>query len=392
MIKILKKIKIAIKEKNLLHKIYKKIYPYYKGFFLCLFLKKNKVSIIAPKKNVFDEDDLNLTRKIFESYKIMKKEQSTVDRLYRPSSLWQKHIDLDFKLLKEALDTNDLKKFTFFLQNFGNWENYLGIENQTLIKKYSKNFFLKKFLANEIFYGQKKLWEYFNQNTSSLSEVHMPRHGNQNGAIVDNNFFVIGSFSNHIYAKIIKKYLDNNKRNIIFDLGGGYGKLAYYILKDLKNYCFIDFDIPEVLCLATFYLSKCFPKKKIFLYGQENFGSNTLKNYDLVFLPGWEITKIADNEIDFAINKNSLGEMNSETSLNYLKHIHRTSNYFFSMNHEFFRNKFSDDSFSLINKEFNLNNNFKELFRYPDLSHLIYENNKIDMNSDIFFYIYKKNK
>ena len=390
--KILKKIKIAIKEKNLLHKIYKKIYPYFKGFFLCLVFKKDKVSIISPKLNAFDENDLNLTKKIFESYKIMKNEQSKVDQLYRPSSLWQSHIDLDFKFLKEALETNDLKKFTFFLQNFGNWENYLGIENQTLIKNYSKNIFLKKFLTNEIFYGQKELWDYFNQNNSNLSDINMPRHGNQNGAKIDNNFFVIGSFSNHIYAKMIKNYLNNSKRNIILDLGGGYGKLDYYILKDLKNYCFIDFDIPEVLCLAAFYLSKCFPDKKIFLHGQDKFDENTLKNYDLIFLPGWEIKKINDNEIDIAINKNSLGEMNSETSLNYIKHIHRTSNYFFSMNHEFLRNKFSDNSFSLINKEYNLNNNFKELFRYPDLSHLIYENNKVDFNSDIFFYVYKKNK
>ena len=44
--KILKKIKIAIKEKNLLHKIYKKIYPYFKGFFLCLVFKKDKGPLI----------------------------------------------------------------------------------------------------------------------------------------------------------------------------------------------------------------------------------------------------------------------------------------------------------------------------------------------------------
>ena len=34
---------------------------------------------------------------------------------------------------------------------------------------------------------------------------------------------------------------------------------------------------------------------------------------------------------------------------------------------------------------------FKELIRYPDLGHLFYENNKLDLDSDIFFYIYKKN-
>ena len=45
---------------------------------------------------------------------------------------------------------------------------------------------------------------------------------------------------------------------------------------------------------------------------------------------------------------------------------------------------------SLINKEYNLDGKFKELIRYPDLGHLTYENNKIDFDTNTFFYIYEK--
>ena len=45
---------------------------------------------------------------------------------------------------------------------------------------------------------------------------------------------------------------------------------------------------------------------------------------------------------------------------------------------------------SLINKEYNLDGNFKELVRYSDLGHLIYENNKIDYDNNIFFYMFEK--
>ena len=76
---------------------------------------------------------------------------------------------------------------------------------------------------------------------------------------------------------------------------------------------------------------------------------------------------------------------------NYINHIHRITKYFFSSNHEYFRNHFKNNEKSLINSEFNMQNKFKELIRYPDLGHLTYENNKIDMDSDIFFYIYQKN-
>ena len=82
--------------------------------------------------------------------------------------------------------------------------------------------------------------------------------------------------------------------------------------------------------------------------------------------------------------------MKPESAKNYLNHIFRISKYFFSMNHETFRNKFDDGTFSLINKEFHANGKFKQLIRYPDLSHLTYENNKLNLESDIFFYIYEK--
>ena len=69
----------------------------------------------------------------------MKSEQKKTSGLFKPSAMWQLHIDKDYKILKESVATNDLNKFMFFLSNFGNWKDYLGIENNTLIKEYSKN-------------------------------------------------------------------------------------------------------------------------------------------------------------------------------------------------------------------------------------------------------------
>ena len=49
--------------------------------------------------------------------------------------------------------------------------------------------------------------------------------------------------------------------------------------------------------------------------------------------------------------------MNPETARNYINHIHRTSKYFFSMNHEYFRNNLMMVEKSLINKEYNIDKN-----------------------------------
>ncbi len=197
MTSIKKKLLKLINEKKLIRTIAKKFYPYFKGLIIFFSLKRNKFTIINPKKNEFNDNDLDLSKKIFEFYKKMKRDQKNANSLYKPSTLWQNHIDNDFKFLKESYENNNLKNFSFFLQNFGNWDNYLGIESQHLIKRYSNNIFLKKFLSNEIFHGQKELWKLFNKNNLSLKAASMPRFGNQNGAILDNNFFVIGSFFNH---------------------------------------------------------------------------------------------------------------------------------------------------------------------------------------------------
>ena len=384
------KIKKALIEKRFLSTVLKKLYPYFKGFFLLFLIKNKRCKLFVPKNNITESQDPELIKRIFDLYKIMKKNQPSQKDFYKPSSLWQNHIDKDFYLLKESFTENDINKFTNFIQNFGN-RNYLGVETQDLIQKYSKNILLKNFMELEMFGGQLRFWEYFNQNKENISSLNFPRYGNQNGAYIKNTFVVMGSFFADIYAKIIKKYLNEINQNIIADLGSGYGYFDYYILKNLnEKTSLICFDIPETLTLSAYFLSKSFPQKKIFLYGENELTQKNIKNYNLIFMPCWEIEKMEENSIDMMVNKNSLGEIDPDCARNYLNLIHKTSKYFFSMNHEFFRNKFSDGKLSLINEEYNQNGKFKELIRYPDLDHLTYLNNKIDLDMDAFFYLYEK--
>ena len=384
------KIKKLIDEKRFFKTIKKKLYPYLKGFLSFFSKEKNNIKIYTSKNKKVDKQDMALAKRIFNSFKLIKEEQKTKNQIYKASLMWQDHIDKDFDYLIESYKKNDVEQFLYFLQNFGNWHKYLGIESQNIIQKYSKNLLLKNFLKSEIFGGQLELWKFFNKD-KNLNEIEMPKYGNQIGALIDGKFTVIGSFLNDIYAKILLKNLQGNN-NTILELGGGYGKFAYYIIKRLEKFTYIDFDIPETLSLASFFLSKCFPDKSNFFYGEENFNSSIINNYDLIFLPPWEIENIETDSVDLSINKNSLGEIEANAAKNYIKHIHRTSKYFFSMNHEYFRNNFENGKQSLVNQEYNKDGKFKELIRYPDLGHLIYENNKLDFDNNIFFYIYEKKK
>ena len=390
MFELYKKLFKAYHEKTLIKKIITKIKPYFYGMLLVILNKSKKnIKLHTPKIIEVNTLDSHLASRIFASYKKMKSDQKKTLSLFKPSAMWQLLIDRDYKILKESVETNDLNKFMFFLSNFGNWKDYLAIENNVLIKKYSKNFFLRKYLLNVVFGKQLELWKYFNNYKKDTSALNAPIHGNQIGAYIDNNFVVIGSFFNEIIASMLNNLICKLKRPVVSDLGGGYGKLAFYTLKEHKNFCFIDFDLPETLCLAAYYLMKTWPEKKTLLYGEEEYSQEKNNSYDLIFLPSFEITKLTNNSIDLFINKNSLGEMNPDAVNNYLKYICKSTNYFFHMNHDINRNIFQDGVKGLLGYEYPVDKKkFDLIFRYPAVEHPVYLG-ELDLDNDIFMYLYK---
>lgn len=374
----------------------KKIFIHFIAYFLGLtklFFKFDKSPInieikkISKKKPIIEDEKLYV--RLFNCYKQMKTDQKDYPEIIKPSSLWQKHINEDYKFLLNSAKDNKIDEFSYFLKNFGNWDNYLGIEHNMLLKRYSKNFILRNFLKNEIFLKHLNIWKNFGYNNQDISKISTPEHGNQLGAYINGYFVTIGSFFNQIISKMLCNHINQIQRPIICDLGGGYGKLGYFITKNIKNYCFIDFDIPEVLILAAYYLIKSNPKKKILLYGEKEFSKNDVHDYDLIFLPPTEIKKMQDNSVDLFLNKNSLGEMRKETADFYLKEINRCAKIFFHMNHNRIRNTFENGEKSLISSEYFIDGKkFDLVFDYPDLSHFIYTG-RYDENNDIFMKLYK---
>ena len=126
-------------------------------------------------------------------------------------------------------------------------------------------------------------WLHFESRTRDLSCLSQPRYGNQCGAIVNGNFITYESVLNDFYASLICNFLGNKSKPIIGEIGGGYGVLFYFISRTFKNFCYLDFDLPESLCCATYYLLKSFPEKKFLLYGEENIlNEDVMKDYDCI--------------------------------------------------------------------------------------------------------------
>jgi putative sugar O-methyltransferase len=141
------------------------------------------------------------------------------------------------------------------------------------------------------------------------------------------------------YLSQIKQHseLSYNQKFIFLDLGGGYGLLTRYLLSYFYNSKGILIELPETCILASYYLKKNFPKKKIKILSDlnKNFTINqkSFEDTDIFILPTWSISKVSDNLVDLVINTASLGEMSKKYGEYYLKNINRIAKrYFYSHN------------------------------------------------------------
>lgn len=393
------RIKLAIAQGRLFNAIYSKVIkPYLYGIkYLFWDTASDSIELHCPEyiNPSNDPEELKLVKRIFISFQKMKRDQEKVSNLYKPSSLWQKHIDKDYALFGESIAKNDFEGFHFFLTNFGTWKSYHGIENVDIIRNNMGSILRRKYLKNTTFFNMLNMWKWHSKGERSVDSLNYPQHGNQCGAFLkdskksDKVFIGVGSFSNDIYGTTLEGLLDE-PHPIVADLGAGYGKFDYFVLRNIPKFTFIDFDLPEVLCVAAYYLMKTWPEKNALLYGEEEFDPSNLTAFDLIFMPSSEIEKLPKNSIDLFINKHSLGEMRKETAENFITHISNSSKLFFHLNHEIYPNVFDDGQESLLGHQYPVpKDEFQEIIRYPSLTGMHYMGG-FDKRQDGFFYLYQK--
>ena len=301
-----------------------------------------------------------LTARIQTAFKAMK--AVSAPAWCRPAEFWQRHLDSAYKALNDG-------RLVEFLHNFGQWPIYTGIEETGYQAQRISLWLWRKHVEEVYFRAQMKVWLHYDRPIERLA---FPRFGNQSGAIYKSKFIASGLL-NDVIASQLESLVRGIERPVIAEIGGGYGKLAYCLLRDLPRFRYFDFDLPETLCTAAYYLGKCFPEKRMLLYGE----SGDFEYFDIILMPPWQIDKLKSADLFF--NKNSLGEMSADTARTYIAHIARvTRGYFFHMNHEHER---VDDG--LLASEYEVP--MRLVYRMPDIFHLVSKN---DGRPDIFQYLY----
>jgi len=198
------------------------------------------------------------------------------------------------------------------------------------------------------------LWKERTLNASTAEALASPVVGNPYGYMIDGVFIRAGAEYQHYYAYAINQLLKSTDKNGVVELGGGFGGLAYYLLRDSSGTTYIDFDLPEALALASYYLIKALPDCRITLYGEAEFTGSIAANSRIFMMPSFEITKVPTKSIGVSFNSYSLAEMSPSAIRTYIAEITRiTSGFFLHVNHN--RNAvLSADNFGIEQHGFKL--------------------------------------
>jgi putative sugar O-methyltransferase len=129
------------------------------------------------------------------------------------------------------------------------------------------------------------------------------------------------------------------RRNVILDIGVGFGGSTRILSYYAPNTTQILLDLPETLFLTAYYLKYNFPNKKIALlediYPYLDNLDEVIEAYDFIIIPPFVLDHIKAKSIDLVINASSLAFMSKEYLDYYLKESKRVlkeGGYFYSLN------------------------------------------------------------
>lgn len=134
---------------------------------------------------------------------------------------------------------------------------------------------------------------------------------------------------NALFKSGVFSELENNgRRNVVLEIGAGYGGLAHHLSAILGNATAVIVDLPETLLYSASYLSLLNPTKRIYFYEPENFEefihSDAVNSTDFILLPNYKLDRLRHLRFDLAVNVASFQEMRTGQVQTYLDFIRET--------------------------------------------------------------------
>lgn len=273
-----------------------------------------------------DTDDIALLNRICAAY------QATLNYrdhpAYRATGWWQQIRDRSLGPVRQALLTHDIAGLRGMYTNFfrdpcstgliavpyGMTGAYFGGRMTDLHRRV--------YLAETLY--RLDYWRRETRGRFHLRDLAIPPFGNPFGVCLEGTLVSARAEFHHRCADRVDGLLESNLSTVV-EIGGGFGAMAYYLLRGQRKIKYVDFDLPESTALATYYLVKAFPDKKFLLFGESPLTGEAIAHADVALLPLFAMERLRTASVDVTFSSHAMSDIESGELASYLETIQRVT-------------------------------------------------------------------
>ena len=267
-----------------------------------------------------EPDDAALLRRICSAYIRAVEDEACVSPAYRATAWWEEIRQHNLKPVMRALSGREIGALDRMYRNFFRDPCSAGLVgvpwSGALFGDASKDLYRRFYLSDAL--QRIDYWKAQTDGRFELSELAGPGTGNPFGVLIEGTLVRTGSEYQHYCAHRVMSLLDSQREVTVVEIGGGFGDMAYYLLRDRPGTAYVNFDLPETIALASYYLLKAFPERRFVLYGEDEPGS-----FDVVLMPAFALAAMPAESADVVFCSHLLSDVSGEAVVEYLDQITR---------------------------------------------------------------------
>jgi hypothetical protein len=266
-------------------------------------------------------DDETLLSRICAAYS--RAEKQTTDPTYDATDWWREVRDAALAPVITSLRKGDIAGLRRQYRNFfrdlcsaGLISRAFGLPNAPANAR--NPYHLSVYLSDVLF--RIEYWK--TRIGGPLSQLKGPGIGNPFGLVLDGTLIEDGAEFRHYGAHRVAQLLAR-KEGTVAEIGGGFGGMAYYLLRDRPGTKYVGFDVPESLALAAWYLRTALPNARITLFGERPLTSETIAASDVLLLPLSELQRLQERAIDIVFSSHAVSDVTPLQAAAYVADIAR---------------------------------------------------------------------
>ena len=285
---------------------------------------QNVTNGFAPRVDN-SSDDSELLDRICTAYIKAVESQKVARDIYQPTHWWSLVQQTRLQPVLQALEKRDLRALQRMYSNFYRDACSSGLIIQTGVpwsspggemKQIHRHFYLADTLCS---------LDYWRERTAGrfdVADLSAPPIGNPFGVMLDGTLVRFEAPYQHYCAHKLSALL-NGGPSTVAEIGGGFGGMAYFLLRDRRPLTYFDFDVPESIALTSYFLMKAFPSLTFLLYGEKQMTQEEIGRANVVLMPLFEIEQMRAQSVNVTFSSHAISALAPEIIAHYLDTIGR---------------------------------------------------------------------